>query len=223
MSDDYQSIPVAEARAAVQGSGLLEAIEGPQYLSPQSPDWRPYFKPDGDAEHPDFGRVIITRQGQKPREVVIPWDEYATELELNDPDWAATRSQKPMAVFGAEVERHAYKVVFADVIAATVSPIDKVVRREIARDQTVIVAANDAMEQSMWFANVKRADAEKLNELYDGARDVGALVKVDGLQQAFTDRMLELSAAAQAPKPKPAPPTSRPQGQGNRRRNRGKR
>ena len=215
MSDDYQSIPVAEARAAIQSSGLLEAFEGPQYLSPQSPDWRPYFAPSADVEHPDFARVVVTRQGQKPREVVIAWDEYAAELALDDPAWAEKREQKPMTIFGAEVERHGYRVVFADVLAPLI-PAPR--RSENDPPSAEAWAAADATPERDWRAEVGAATAQTLNALYDEARDAGALLKIGGLQQAFTDRLLALSSVpkptpAQTPRPADAAP-KRPRNRG---------
>lgn len=118
MSDDYQSIPVAAARAAVQASGELEGIEGPLFLAESdTPEWEPFFSKvlNGKDAHPEFAQVIVTRKGQKPRRVVIAWDEYAEQMD-NNPEWDAIRASKPMAVFGSEVERHAYRVVFADVL-----------------------------------------------------------------------------------------------------------
>lgn len=210
MSDDYQSISVAEARAAVQASSLLEALEGPQYLSPQSPDWRPYFAPSADVEHPDFARVVVTRQGQKPREVVIAWEEYAAELALNDPEWAEKREQKPMTIFGAEVERHGYRVVFADVLAPLV-PARRPTPEPTAEEPW---SAVDAKPKRDWLAEIRSATAQTLNALYDEARADGALATVEGLQQAFTDRLLALSSV-----PKPTPPPAehkRPRNRGGR-------
>lgn len=220
MSDEYQSIKVADARAAVQASGELEGIEGPHY-SVGDPAafgtflWAPAFRATEAHPHPDFARVIITRKGQKPREVVISWDEYAEQMD--DPEWDALRAQKPMSIFGAEVERHAYRVVFADVLAKAFPPrIISDQRYAEAEPRLVTVAAdwelNPPKPPRDWFAEVKVADAATLNALYDEARDAGALVKVDGLQKAFTDRLIELSSA---PKPKPSP---RPQGDRPRRR-----
>lgn len=226
---EYQSIPVAVARAAVQASGELEGIEGPHFLSAQSVDWRPYFAPSADGiTRPDFARVIITRKGQRPREVVISWDEYAEQMDA-DPEWDALRASKPMSIFGAEVERHAYRVVFADVLAEAMRPrivgpavnladIEAVTR---AGDRLMVVpdsrsAAGWDLPARDWLAEVKAADAVKLNALYDEAREAGALVKVDGLQLAFTNRMLDL-----ATKPKPTPrPVAAPKGKPKQRRRR---
>lgn len=224
---EYQSIPVAAARAAVQASGELEGIEGPHYAmgSPgvlNAQWWLPVFKSTDDAPHPDFARVIITRRGQKPREVVISWDEYAAELELNHPEWLEKRKQKPMSIFGAEVERHAYRVVFADVLAAAMPP--RIISADVAIDPATLKsgrlmvvpddrpAAGWDLRARDWFAEVKAADAVSLNGLTDEARAAGALAKVDGLQQAFMDRLLELEQAKRAagvPKPV-APPRDRP-------------
>lgn len=231
--DEYQSIPVALARAAVQESGQLAGIEGPHYLSALSVDWRPYFAPGDGVLHPEFARVIVTRKDQAPREVVISWEEYAAELELNDPNWAEKRKQKPMSIFGAEVERHAYRVAFADVLAAAFPPVIRENRSYGDADPHISVTREWEPPRD-WAGEVSKADAKTLNGLYDEAREAGVLVKVDGLQQAFSDRMLQLAAvkAITAPAVTPAqiadvarvgqslPP--RPPEQGNRRR-RGKR
>ncbi len=213
MTDEYQSIRVAAARAAVQESGQLEGIEGPHFLSAQSVDWRPYFAPSADGiSRPDFARVIITRKGQRPREVVISWDEYAEQMD-SDPEWDAIREKKPMSVFGGEVERHAYRVVFADVLAQAFPP--RIVSGPPPegwdpKDDRTMALPDDEPARD-WKAEVRVADAVRLNALYDEARKAGALVKVEGLQLAFTDRMLDLAST-----PKPTPPAARPQG--NRRR-----
>lgn len=198
MSDEYQSIPVAVARAAVQASGLLEGVEGPLFLADNEAEWLPYYIGRYDPEAmPLMAKVIITRQSQKPREVVISWDEYAAELALNDPEWLEKRKQKPMSIFGAEVERHAYRVVFADVLAE-VAPAP---RERVADDRP---AAGWDLPARDWFTEVKAADAGTLNALTDEARVAGALAKVDGLQQAFMDRLLELEQTKR-PTPKPTP------------------
>lgn len=219
MSDDYQSIPVAAARAAVQASGELEGIEGPLFLADgETPEWEPFFSKalHGKDAHPEFAQVIVTRKGQKPRRVVIAWDEYAEQMD-NDPEWDAIRASKPMAVFGSEVERHAYRVVFADVLEKAFSR-DVVEVQRIGQPKPEQYPATPVRE---WKAEVADASAQKLNELYDEARRDGALVAVDGLQQAFTDRLLRLSEAPKAASPTPRAPAAA-QGQGNRRR-RGKR
>lgn len=225
MSDEYQSIPVAVARAAVQASGELEAIEGPQYLAHDEAAWQSYFIESQSATgHPILARVIVTRKGQAPREVVISWDEYAAELELNDPAWAEKRKQKPMSIFGAEVERHAYRVVFADVLAAAMSP--RIVAGAMPpeswepRNDRLMVVPDAAVAVRDWIAEVQAADAKALNALYDEAREAGALAKVEGLQAAIMDRMLTLG---DKPTPQPrrvgdALAPKRSPGQGNRRR-----
>lgn len=216
MSDEYQSIPVAAARAAVQASGELVGFQGPEFWQGVSEGmfgspWLSMFAPTEEKPHPEFARVIIKRKGQDPREVVISWDEYAAELEIDDPEWLAKRTQKPMSIFGAEVERHAYRVVFADVLAPLLAPA------RIAADVNGHVPAEPwAPPARDWIAEVKAADAQTLNALYDEAREAGALAKVDGLQAAIMDRTLDLEHPSTAePKPTPRP-------QGNRRR-RGKR
>ncbi|MDR6867876.1 hypothetical protein J2Y69_002484 [Microbacterium resistens] len=227
MTDEYQSIPVADARAAVQASGELVAFKGPEFWQGSRDTfdpWLPMFSPTEEKPHPEFARVIIARREQEPREVVISWDEYAAELELDDPEWLEKRRQKPMAIFGAEVERHAYRVVFADVLAAAFPPARVAPRRCTEAEPRAAVAevVPEPEPERDWFAEVKAADVGTLNGLYDEAREAGALVKVEGLQVAFSDRLLELTVP---PKPKPAalpskPVEPRPSGQ---RRRRGKR
>lgn len=226
MSDEYQSIPVAAARAAVQASGELEGIEGPLYLAEADAgsEWLAYFSKTlyGEAGHPEFAKVIVTRKGQKPREVVISWGEYAEQMDA-DPEWDALRVMKPMSIFGAEVERHAYRVVFADVLADAFPPEPRISQRVPDAFPAAGWGALDEPTRD-WFAEVKSADAGKLNALTDEARDAGALAKVDGLQQAFMDRLLELEQAKR-PMPTPAPRpvvTDKLAAQGQRRR-RGKR
>ncbi len=185
MSDEYQSIPVAAARAVVQESGQLEGIEGPHFSVGEPAAfgaflWAPAFRATDTHPHPDFARVIVTRKGQKPREVVISWDEYAEQMDA-DPAWDAIREKKPMSVFGAEVERHAYRVVFADVLAEAFPPIER--RAATPEERTADPWEPPARD---WIAEVQAADAPKLNELYDEARAAGALVKVDGLQAAIS-------------------------------------
>ncbi|WP_144795732.1 hypothetical protein [Microbacterium paludicola] len=221
MSDEYQSIPVGLARAAVQASGELVGFQGPEYwqglpaMSVGSP-WLTMFAPTDERPHPEFARVIITRRGQEPREVVISWDEYAAELELNDPEWLEKRKQKPMAIFGAEVERHAYRVVFADVLDAAFPP--RIIEDHRYGQAEPKVAVMPAWANRDWIGDVRESDAHALNRLYDEAREKGALAAVEGLQQAFTDRMLQLvekPKPAPAPRPKPADVVSP---SGNRRR-----
>lgn len=227
MSDEYQSIPVAVARAAVQASGELEGIEGPNYLAHDEAEWRPYFTASqSSVGHPILAAVTITRKGQKPREVIIAWDEYAEQMDA-DPEWDALRASKPMSIFGAEVERHAYRVVFADVLAAAMPPrivVGNVDPSAIPTNNGIVVLTDDRpaagwdLPARDWFTEVKAADAATLNALTDEARAAGALAKVNGLQQAFMDRLLELELE-QAKRPKSTPKTAPPRPpQGKRRR-----
>lgn len=216
MTDDYQSIPVAVARAAVQASGELEGVEGPLFLADNEAEWLPYYVARYDpASFPLMAKVIVTRKGQKPREVVISWDEYAAELELNDPEWLEKRKQKPMSIFGAEVERHGYRVVFADVLAAALPP--RIITGSLdtgstwqAGDRMMVVpddspAAGWDLPPRDWIVEVQAVpDLVGLNKIDDEARAAGALAKVDGLQQAIMNRMLDLTASPK-PKPKPRP------------------
>lgn len=218
MADQYQSIPVAVARAAVQASGELEGIEGPLFMADVGEQWEPFFSRVNrvDEAHPAFAKVTVTRKGQKPREVVISWDEYAEQMDA-DPEWDAIRASKPMSIFGAEVERHAYRVVFADVLAALEPP--KITKHDVypAHDPNPWEPVETERD---WRGEIESASASALNALYDDARRDGALVRIGWLQQAFTDRMLELSAAPKpAVIPKPvAPPRDRPNRRQGRRR-----
>ena len=126
MSDvtESKTMTVETARAAVLASGELEAIDGPHFRTGRAGEWESVFLADADHPHPDFARVIVTRRGQAAREVAIGWADYAEIIEGEDEtrnaaerEWIQTRGRKPMAIFGAEAERHAYRVVFADVLA----------------------------------------------------------------------------------------------------------
>ncbi|MHC9046738.1 hypothetical protein ACYX8G_19300 [Microbacterium saperdae] len=123
-STESKSLNVETARAAVLASGELEAFEGPYFRTGRVGDWDSVFLADADHTHPDFARVIVTRRGQAAREIAIGWADYAEIIEGDDEarnaaerEWVGTRGRKPMAIFGAEAERHAYRVVFADVLA----------------------------------------------------------------------------------------------------------
>jgi len=204
MTDDYQSIPVAVARAAVQESGQLEGVEGPLFLAEEGAQWLPFFSKTlyGADAHPEFAKVTVTRKGQKPREVVIAWGEYAEQMDA-DPAWDAIRASKPMAVFGGEAERHSYKVVFADVL-------DKLERTRAPRPDASAETQTDAWEKPRaWRDEIASADASALDALLDEARAAGALAKDPELQGAFMDRVLTLE---QKPKAAPTPaPVPRPQ------------
>jgi len=223
VSEDYQSIPVAVARAAVQESGELEAFRGPEFFV-QDPEyrawvepWVPWFDPTEDEPHPKFARAVITRRGQSPREVVIAWDEYAQDLEIDDPEWLEKRTQKPMSIFGAEVERHAYRVVFADVLAKLEAPA------RVVADANGQTPPEPWTHVRPWAAEVTATEtAAALNDLYEEARYAGALAHDADLQSAFTRRLAELtSTKAPTPKPTPAPKPqvqSKPQGSKPRKR-----
>lgn len=225
---EYKSIPVAAARAAVQASGELAGLKGPEFWQADRLTdkvgglWLPMFVATDDNPHPAFARVIITRKDQEPREVVISWAEYEAEIETEQEQaWADGRRLKPMSIFGAEVERHAYRVAFADVLAAAFPP--RVREDHRYGDADPHAEVTQAWEPARdWIGEVKSADAVKLNALYDEAREAGALVKVDGLQLAFTNRMLDL-ATAPKPTPAPRPKTSDVVTPSGNRRRRGKR
>lgn len=166
-----RTIPVEAARAAVLASGQLAAIDGPHFLADPDAEWlRYHVKP----EPPLLARVIITRAGQQPREIVVSWAEYEKQ-EQSAPDWNATRAEKPMTIFGSEVERHAYRVVFADILApllddrpaATVDPAPwdapaKPAQRdwaaEIEAAQTILDI--DTIDREARAVRAFRADAE---------------------------------------------------------------
>ncbi|MDY0828556.1 hypothetical protein SK224_05380 [Microbacterium sp. BG28] len=210
-NEDAKGLTVAEARAVVQASGQLEGIEGPLFLADNEMEWLPYFvaryTPDA---HPMAAKVIVTRAGQKPREVVISWDEYAEIIEPNpeqaerERDWNATRARKPMSVFGAEVERHAYRVVFADIVepliaAKRAAPAPVTVTNIVNATQADVVP--DGRD---WLADVDNATTpQELDVLHEEAREAGVLKLNAPLMSAFSKRLSELTAKAP-----PAPPAT---------------
>lgn len=209
-NEDAKGLTVAEARAAVLASGDLQALEGPHYLAPDG-GWLSYVLPAlYPDEHPTHARVIVTRRGQAPREVVISWDEYADIIDADavqaerERGWNTTRERKPMSVFGAEVERHAYRVVFADIIepliaakrAATAPPS---VRLEVDVAQYVPEARD-------WIADVERAQtAQDLDALHDEAREAGVLKLNAPLMSAFSRQLAAVTAKTPV-KRDPMPP-----------------
>jgi hypothetical protein len=199
------SIPVRVARAAVLESGELVGIDGPHFLAEPGADWLPYHLGD-DA--PLLARVIVTRKGHNPREVVISWQEYADQREGN-PDWDATRESKPMMVFGAEAERHAYSVVFADILA----PLRDTTKTE-HRNVTNGDPWEPAPEPRDFLAELAttRTPAE-VDELHAAAKRASKVTTA--MWQAFRDRRAELAKPAAAPVPHPpatklTPATERP-------------
>lgn len=200
--DARQTIAVADARAAVQASGLLEAIDGPHYLAHDEAEWRPYFTPSmAPTGHPLFARLVLTRQGQKPREVVISWDEYAEIIGDDDAanereaEWNDTRKRKPMLIFGAEAERHAYRVVFADVLAkleAVTAQIDDTVRRAEALTGEPWEPKGEPVRD--WHADLAATSTKaEVDALFEEARAAKAL-KDAGLHEAFTRRLRDVLA-----------------------------
>jgi hypothetical protein len=182
-------VKVEEARAAVQASGELEGIEGPLFLADATSlaTWLPYYIGGVTGDHPVAARVTVTRRGQSPRDVVIVWDEYADELE-NDPEWNATRDRKPTAVFGGECERHAYRVVFADILAPLLAA-------ETPAPQTGDPWAplGDGSRESMFLADLVFATTEAdVDEVWTNARGH----RTAGLERACRDRKAEIRAAA---------------------------
>lgn len=181
-----QSIPVALARATVQASGELEGVEGPHFMAEAGAEWAPFFSVAlyGQGAHPEFARVIVTRKGQKPREVVISWAEYADQMDA-DPEWDAIRASKPMAVFGGECERHAYRVVFADILAPLLE----------ARPAPAAPSRD-------WLADVAAAKTgEDVKRIFVEAREAQAIT--GELQAALTKRLAELSAVKPVEVPSP--------------------
>ncbi|MDR7113912.1 hypothetical protein J2X03_003814 [Microbacterium trichothecenolyticum] len=190
MSDqtETKALTVEAARAAVQASGELEAIDGPHFLAHDEAQWLSYFLPSQSATGlPILARVIVTRRGQAPREVAISWGEYADEMQ-NDPAWNVTRERKPMTVFGAEVERTAYRRVFADVLAPLLGsrpaapaapPAERDWAAEIAAAATV--DAINKIEEDGRAAKVFKPNAEGT-----------------ALHRAVRDRRKELEAQAAA-------------------------
>jgi hypothetical protein len=194
--EESKGLTIAEARAAVLESGQLESIDGPHYLSAASVDWRPYFLPSDGAQHPDFGRVIIKRQGQGPREVVISWSEYAEiigdddERNEREQEWNAKRVLKPMSIFGAEAERHAYRVMFADILEPLVQA-----RRA---PEYVMPPAPQATERD-WLADLAAAKTKQdVDALFDEAREAKALKSAE-LHEAFTRRLRDVLAKRTSP------------------------
>lgn len=157
-----RSITVEQARAAVLASGDLAALDGPYFLAAADAEWSRVHLA---ADPPVAARVIITRRDQAPREIVIGWAEYEAQ-EQTDPEWNATRAAKPMTIFGSEVERHAYRVVFADVLAPllTVAPASA---DGPAPWETGTVLAADRDWRTEFFATT---DVETLDALVKEAR-----------------------------------------------------
>lgn len=199
---------LAEYERLAIGTGATVRIDPPEF-SAEGEAWSPLWLA---VESPTAARVTVYR-GDVPTTVYVSWEESFPAVD----EWRELWMLKPMKLFGAYTVRAALRRAFRDVIGDRREPDE--VNRPVVDDRP---AAGWDLPARDWLAEVKAADAAKLNGLYDEAREAGALVKVEGLQQAFTDRMLELSAA---PKPKPAPRpavTDKPAGQGQRRR-RGKR
>ncbi|KAA9110160.1 hypothetical protein [Microbacterium rhizomatis] len=178
-----------EVRAAVQASGELVGIDGPQFLADATSlsSWSPFHIGN---DHPVAARVTVTRKGQAPREVVIVWDEYADEME-NNPEWNATRDRKPTAVFGGEAERHGYRVVFADILA----PLIAAETQPSAPPPADPWARSDEGDPAIFLAL-------KLTETEADVDAVWALAKghrTAALERACRQRKAELRAAAAIP------------------------
>lgn len=209
--DERQTITVADARAAVLASGELEGLEGPLYLGDaEGATWLPYFSKAlyGRDGHPEFAKVIITRRGQTPREVVISWDEYAEIIGEDDAanereaEWNDTRKRKPMSIFGAEAERHAYRVVFADVLA-------QIAPSRPYTEQYLAAAEPQAAPERDWHADLAKTSTKpEVDALFEEARAAKALTDA-GLHEAFTRRLREVLASPKPPadewEPKPTP------------------
>lgn len=204
-----------EARAAVQASGLLESLEGPHFhigVPPVSPSpltpssWASAFLATPEDPYPDFARVLIKRTGQNTREIVIAWAEYAARDEIT-PGWNATRTASPMSVFGGECERHAYLVVFADVLA----PLLETERAAAAAAALVDGVRATAAPARDWASEIAAAsDAAALVKLWDEAKGQ----RTPELERAMVDRRQQLTAprptaAAVTPEPQAKPATPR--------------
>ncbi len=213
---DYQSIPIAEARAAVLASGEREALAGPFYITTAGATPEPYFIATDEVPHPVAGFVTIKRKGHEARDVWIPWGEYAEELRLNDPEWLEKRDAKPMSIFGAEIERHAYRAEFADVLAAAMplrsASAPPLGGWDLGRDRMMIVP--DAPSGRDWHADLAAAQTvQDVDALFSEARGAKALQSAE-LHEAFTRRLQEIVAKPATVDPpvepvKPAGPSPR--------------
>lgn len=195
---ETRALTVEAARAAVLASGELEAIDGPHFRTGRGGDWDSVFLADAEHPHPDFARVIVTRRGQAAREVAIAWADYAEIIEGDDEgrnaaerDWVETRGRKPMAIFGAEAERHAYRVAFADVLAPL---LGAPARRGVAPD---VAAAAPGRDFAAEIAEAKTV--EQIDAIDRDARAVKAFTADaagTALHRALKDRRRALIAAA---------------------------
>lgn len=161
---ERRTISVETARAAVLASGDLESLDGPYFLAAEDAEWkRVHF----GTTPPIAARVVITRRGHAPREVIIGWDEYEAQ-DQTDPDWNATRALKPMTIFGSEVERHAYRVTFADILAPLLTAAPAV-----ADDGPAPWETADAVRKRDWAAEIAAAaDVDALDAVVREARAV---------------------------------------------------
>lgn len=159
---ERRTISVETARAAVLASGELESLDGPYFLASEDAEWkRTHF----GTTPPIAARVNITRRGQAERPVIIGWDEYEAQ-EQTDPDWNATRALKPMTIFGSEVERYAYRVVFADILAPLL-----VATPSAPEDGSVPWQAADVEPERDWAAEIAAAaDIDALDTVVRAAR-----------------------------------------------------
>ncbi|WP_336632627.1 MULTISPECIES: hypothetical protein [unclassified Microbacterium] len=225
-TDELKGIGVAEMRAAVQASGTLEGIEGPDFLSPSDVDWRPYFRASDDAEHPEFARVTVTRVGQRPRNVVISWAECEAEIESErEQAWADGRRLKPMSIFGAEAERHAYRVVFADILepivqarkASALPAMPGACGRHPQGTSEPCAGCAQVRQRAAevhgshrdWLADLAATSSKaEVDALFEDARQAKAL-KDATLHEAFTRRLREVLASPKVdewePRPTPNP------------------
>ena len=181
---ERRTLSVETARAAVLASGELESLDGPYFLASEDAEWkRMHF----GTTPPIAARVNITRRGQAERPVIIGWDEYEAQ-DQTDPDWNATRALKPMTIFGAEVERHAYRVTFADILAplltATPSP---------AEDEHAPRKSVDAAPSRNWLAEFALArTVEAVTEVHAECRAAKAYTTSNNLDVARRNRVRQL-------------------------------
>lgn len=184
----------------VTASGELAGFDGPFY-SADGEAWSRWWLSE---DLPKLAKVVVTRKDVAPREVVIAYDEFKPGDDDKDEHrdrWV----EKPMISFGAAIERHAFRVVFGDILeslfaprAATTGPYSKDTAEPAVTSWEPVENARD------WVEEIAVAGDARLGELHVEARAAGAL-KDAALLQAFTERKLALAAR---PMPSSTPPDS---------------
>ncbi|MCD2170366.1 hypothetical protein LPW41_11725 [Microbacterium sp. JC 701] len=194
-----RTITVEQARSAVLASGQLAAIDGPYFLAAADAEWRDVHIADAP---PVAARVIITRRDQAPRKITIGWAEYEAQ-EQTDPEWNATRAAKPMTIFGSEVERHAYRAVFADILAPLLAATPAAPADGPAPWETTVAPERD------WAADIDTAaDVEALDVVVREARAARVFKPTPegtALDRAWKARRKVLAEAADVDAWAPAP------------------